>query len=64
MELLNLSRMARRLGVSARWLREQAESGRVPCIKAGVRLIFEPTAVQAEIARRAATERLEVAHAG
>lgn len=64
METLTLSRMARRLGVTAQWLREEAEAGRLPCVKAGKRYIFEPQAVQSELARRAATSRLaEVAHA-
>lgn len=33
--VLNLSRMAQRLGVSTRWLREQIEAGRVPAAFAG-----------------------------
>lgn len=64
MELLTLSRMARRLGVGVRWLRDEAVAGRIPCIKAGSKFIFEAKAVETEIACRAATERLEVAHVG
>jgi hypothetical protein len=52
-ELLSLARMARRLGVPIKWLRDQAESGAVPCLQAGNRLLFSPTAVQAALAAKA-----------
>lgn len=39
--------MARRLRVPVRWLREQAEAGRVPCLKAGRFYLFNPDAVAA-----------------
>jgi hypothetical protein len=34
-ELLTLARMARRLGVSQEWLRNETDTGNVPCLKAG-----------------------------
>lgn len=58
METMSLPRMARTLGVTATWLRSEAEAGRLPCVKAGRRFIFAPQAVQTELARRAATERV------
>jgi excisionase family DNA binding protein len=53
-ELLILARMARRLGVTNEWLRAEADAGRVPCLRAGKRYLFNPEAVQQVLARRAA----------
>lgn len=53
-ELLNLPRMSRRLGVAQQWLKEEADAGRVPCLKAGKRYLFDAVAVQGAIASRAA----------
>ena len=44
-DLLSLSRMARRLGVTQQWLRDQADAGKIPCLKAGNRFLFNPDAV-------------------
>lgn len=52
-ELLTLDRMARRLGVTQRWLREQAEAGTIPHIKAGDRYLFSVTAVENTLADQA-----------
>jgi hypothetical protein len=52
--ILTLPRMARRLGVTAAWLRDEADGGRVPCLPAGKRYLFEPVAVERAIADRAA----------
>jgi hypothetical protein len=57
---MTLARMARRLGVTAAWLRAEADGGRVPCLRAGKRYVFSPAAVEQALARRAAQE---VAHA-
>ena len=43
-ELFPLRRMAARLGVTNKWLREQAEAGKVPGLRAGDRWIFAPDA--------------------
>ena len=56
-DLLSLSRMARRIGVTSQWLRSQADTGKVPCLKAGNRHLFNPIAVQASLAARAARTR-------
>lgn len=53
--VLTLSRMARRLRVPQRWLRAEAEAGRVPCIRAGRRFLFAPDAVERVLAERAAS---------
>ncbi len=54
-DLLSLSRMARRLAVTQRWLRDQADAGKVPCLKADNRYLFNPAAVQEVLAEQAAT---------
>lgn len=56
-ELLTLGRMAARLGVTQQWLRDQAESGKVPCLRAGKRVLFSPAAVQEELAAQAGRKR-------
>ena len=53
-ELLSLSRMARRLGVTQQWLRDQAKAGQVPCLRAGTRFLFNAEAVQEALAAEAA----------
>jgi hypothetical protein len=52
-ELCSLARMANHLRVTQSWLKKQADSGRVPCLKAGKQLLFNPTAVIQTLARRA-----------
>ena len=44
-ELLALSRMARRLGVTQQWLREQSDAGKIPYLKADKRYLFNSAAV-------------------
>lgn len=61
--VLPLNRCARRLGVTAKWLREEAKAGRIPALKAGSRLIFNVAAVEAALAERAAAERQEACDA-
>jgi excisionase family DNA binding protein len=56
-DLFCLARMAGRLGVTQRWLREQADSGTIPCLKAGKRYLFNPLAVQEALATQAARSR-------
>lgn len=45
--------MARRLRVTAKWLREEAEAGRIPHLKAGPRLLFDPETVERVLLERA-----------
>jgi len=57
-ELLSLSRLARRLGITQQWLREQADAGKIPCLKAGNRHLFNPVAVEETLASKAAQTRI------
>ncbi len=59
-ELLSLGRMARRLGVTAKWLRAEADAGRVPCLPAGTRYLFNVVAVQEALAAKAANVRRDL----
>lgn len=56
-ELVNLRELARRLrrfGITQAWLKSEAEAGRLPCMRAGRRLLFNSDAVHAELLRLAA----------
>lgn len=50
-KIMSLRRMASHLGVPSKWLREQAELGKIPGLRAGDRWLFAPdvafTAVRA-----------------
>lgn len=43
---LKLAEMARLLGVSVAWLRAEAEAGRIPHLRAGSALLFDPEVVE------------------
>jgi len=45
--------MARRLGVRAKWLRAEAEAGRLPHVRAEDILLFEPETVFSILVERA-----------
>jgi hypothetical protein len=53
-QLLNLNTMARVLSVPKDWLRDEADAGRVPCLRAGKGYLFAPEAVEKVLAKRAA----------
>ena len=53
-ELLTDSQMARTLRVNVRWLRAEAQAGRIPALKAERRFLFNPEAVLRTLADRAA----------
>lgn len=55
--LLPLNRMARHLGVTQSWLRNEADMGRVPCLLADKRYLFAPGAVEEALAERASTTK-------
>jgi len=46
--------MARRLHVPPKWLRQEAEAGRIPALRAGDRFVFRPDIVARIVAERAA----------
>jgi hypothetical protein len=48
-----LESTADRLGVPAAWLRQEAQAGRVPCLRAGRRLLFNVTLVEHALLERA-----------
>jgi hypothetical protein len=52
--VLPLNRAARKLGVSARWLRAEIEGGRVPGLIAGTAVLVNVEAAAAVLAERAA----------
>jgi len=60
---LPLRRAAARLGVPAAWLRAEARAARVPYLRVGRRLLFNPAAVEAVLLDRAAQEAKGSAHA-
>lgn len=53
-ELLSLHRAARRIGVTSRWLKAEADAERIPCLRADGRYLFDIEAVTQTVARRAA----------
>ena len=55
-ELLTDSQMARTLRVNVRWLRSEANAGRIPAVKAERRFLFNREAVERALAQRAAQE--------
>lgn len=52
--LITVRSMAARLRVPAKWLRQEALAGRVPCLRAGTAILVNPEAVESELCRRAA----------
>ncbi len=53
-KLMCIGPMARRLGVPVRWLRAEADAGRIPHLRAENVLLFDPNAVERELRKRAA----------
>jgi hypothetical protein len=51
--LLPLNVVARRLRVTVRWLRAEAEAGRIPCLRAGNQFLCDIGAVEATLLERA-----------
>ena len=52
-KLLPIGPTARRFRVPVTWLREEANAGRVPHLKAGRSILFDPEAVEAVLLERA-----------
>jgi hypothetical protein len=51
--LAPLNVAARRLRVPFKWLRAEAEAGRVPCLRAGKQILCDIEAVEAALLERA-----------
>lgn len=52
--IVPIGRMADLIGVRADWLQDQARAGRIPHLKAGRVLLFNPEAVISALAEQAA----------
>jgi hypothetical protein len=52
-QLMPLSQLARQLCVPVRWLRDEADAGRIPCLRAGRTLLFDAEHVERLLAERA-----------
>jgi hypothetical protein len=52
--LITIRSMAARLRIPAKWLKQEAQAGRIPCLRAGTAILVSPEAVEAELVRRAA----------
>jgi len=52
--LNTLARRLNRFGITRQWLQAESEAGRIPCFKAGRRLLFDADAVEAALLQRAA----------
>lgn len=51
---LSLPRAARQFGVTARWLKQEAASGRVPCLEVGKsRFLFDGQSLARALRKRA-----------
>ena len=51
-KLLTLHRLAERTGLPVAWLRREADEGRLPCIRAGRRRMFDLAAVLKALVER------------
>ncbi len=58
-DLVPLPTLARLLRLPAAWLRDEAKAGRIPALRAGRKWLFNSTAVQRVLARRAAEGGVE-----
>jgi len=53
-----LAERFKRFGLSLAWLKAEAEAGRIPCFKAGRKLLFDPEAVEQCLLERARIARV------
>lgn len=51
---VSLDEIARTLNLPAQWLKAEADAGRIPCLRAGRRRLFNLEAVERSLANRAA----------
>lgn len=62
-EILPLNRAARKLGVSARWLKAEAEAGRIPHLRAERRYLFDLAMAAEALAERIRANNAEMRRA-
>ncbi len=55
LKLLSLAKMARELGVSKDWLRDEVEANRLPAVKAADAVLFHPPTIERLLVERAST---------
>ena len=61
---VSLPELAERTGLTASWLKDEAEAGRIPFLRTGRRVMFHPGAVERVLLERAqAGTESGVAHA-
>jgi len=53
-ELTSLHGLAKELRLPIQWLKVEADAGRIPCLRAGRKRLFNPEAVLNVLAERAA----------
>lgn len=63
-KLVGLAELSHRLQLPARWLRGEAEAGRIPSLRAGTELRFNLLAVEAALLERARGETTPAAGGG
>ena len=51
--LRDLANRFKRFGLSVNWLKAEAEAGRIPCFRAGRKLLFDADAVEQSLLQRA-----------
>jgi hypothetical protein len=56
--LCGIHALARRLGLPAGWLKAEANAGRIPCLRVGRQLRFNPVAVEAVLSDQAGGGRV------
>ena len=52
--------MAKRLGVKVNWLKDEADCGRIPAVRAGDTFLFDPDTVESVLRDRARAIESEV----
>ena len=55
-----LRELSRRLHLPMAWLREEAAAGRIPCLKAGTKFVFDEAAVRRALLLRASGSVLPI----
>jgi hypothetical protein len=54
-QLTNISGLSKHFHLPKNWIKAEADSGRIPCLRVGKRYLFNITAVAAALAKRAAS---------